>query len=174
MKQIIFICVILSTLLYSNIDLPTSFSSDFTQTVTTDKNKKIKYSGTLIFSSPNNFKWSYKTPTKKEVCTDGKELLIVDHDLEQVSAYIVDSGLNLASIIKKAKPHHEGVFVAQYKNKNYTIAINKRGELKTIAYRDDLDNIVYIIFSKMRYSSKRLNTSNLKCNYPSTYDHINN
>jgi len=174
MQKLIFIFTILSTLLYSTIDLPISFSSDFIQTITTDKKKEIKYSGTVIFSSPNNFKWRYKTPTKKEVCSNGKELLIVDHDLEQVSAYIIDSGLDLSNILKNAKPHHKGVFVAKYKNKNYTIAIDKQGKLKTIAYRDDLDNIVYIIFYKMRYRTKKINLVSLKCNYPSNYDYINN
>jgi len=165
---------LLATLLQakSAISLPTSFKASFKQTITTDKKKKINYSGTLLFSSPKHFKWSYNAPTKKEVCTDGKELLIVDHDLEQISAYYIDSALNLSEILKKAKFHRKSVYIAKHRDKNYTIQVNSRGQLSRIAYLDDLDNTVLIIFSKMRYSSKKINQSKLKCNYPADYDEI--
>ena len=156
----------------SAITLPISFKASFSQTITSDKNKKISYSGTLLFSSPKNFKWSYRKPTKKEVCTDGKELLIVDHDLEQTSAYYIDSGLDLSEILKKAKFHRKTVYIAKHKDKNYTVQVNNRGELSRIAYMDDLDNSVLIIFSKMKYSKKRIPASKLKCNYPADYDEI--
>jgi len=166
------IFLIINTLLYSKINLPKSFSGEFKQTVTTDKSKKIIYIGDIIFSSPSNFKWSYINPTQKEVCSDGRELLVVDHDLEQVSAYIIDNGLDLTKILEEAKPHHKMVYLAKYRGKSYTIGLNRRGELHSIAYRDDLDNIVSIIFSSMKYSNSLIKSTKLKCNYPADYDYI--
>ena len=164
--------ILTTTLLYSNISLPKSFNAKFKQTVTTDKRKKIIYNGNLLFSSPNSFKWEYKSPTEKEVCTDGVELLVVDHDLEQVSAYIIDKGLDLNKILQKAKPHHDRVYVAKYNNRNYTIALDNKDRLYSIAYRDDLDNIVSILFLNMQYNAKKITSSKLKCNYSANYDYI--
>ena len=156
-KNKIILSILCSSMLYSyDILLPKSFQSDFTQTITTDQNKKIKYSGNILFSSTNSFKWSYKQPTKKEVCTDGKDLLVVDHDLEQVSAYRVDNGLDLNNILKNARIHRESVYIAKYKSKNYTIQVDKIGKLSRIAYKDDLDNTVLIVFKNMTYSTVKI------------------
>lgn len=154
------------------ITLPNSFQANFRQTITNEHKKQISYQGKISFSTPNYFKWSYTSPTKKEVCTDGRELLVVDHDLEQVSAYLINKGLNLPEIVKKAKLHRKSVYIAKYEGKNYTIQVNSRGELSRVAYIDDLDNTVLIVFSKMKYSKSRMKASKLKCGYPDTYDQI--
>jgi len=173
-NKIIIATIFSSSILYSSdIILPKSFKSDFTQTITTDKNKKIKYSGDILFSSKNSFKWSYKQPTKKEVCTDGNDLLVVDHDLEQVSAYHIDNKLDLNNILKNARFHHKSVYVAKYKSKNYTIQVDNNGKLSRIAYKDDLDNTVLIVFNNMVYSKVKIDRKKLKCNYPLSYDYIN-
>jgi hypothetical protein len=99
-------------------------------------------------------------------------LIVVDHTLEQVSTYRMEKALDLAEILKKAKPHRKSVYIAQYKGKYYTIQVNTKGELSRIAYRDDLDNNVLIVFSKMRYSIKPIPLSTLRCRYPSHYDVI--
>lgn len=154
------------------VTLPVSFQAHFKQTITNDQKKQIIYQGKIDFSTPNHFKWRYTTPTKKEVCTDGVKLMVVDHDLEQVSTYRVDKGLDLPAILKSAKLHRKSVYVAKYQGKSYTIQVNSRQELSRIAYMDDLDNTVLIIFSRMRYGKKKLPGAQLRCNYPDSYDRI--
>ncbi len=154
------------------IVLPTSFQANFKQTITSDKGKKIHYTGSLLFSSPNNFKWNYNSPTKKEVCTNEVELLVVDHDLEQISTYLIDSDLNLVKILKKAKQHKKLIYVAKHKEINYTIRLNNKKQLQSVVYKDNLDNTVVIIFSKVRYKNTKIKPSQLKCNYPAHYDEI--
>ena len=154
------------------ITLPASFRADFRQTITNDQKKEILYRGRIDFSSPDRFKWYYTEPTRKEICSNSKMLLIVDHDLEQVSSYMIDKSLDLSEILKKAKPHRKTVYIAKYRGKYYTLQVNSRGELSRIAYKDDLDNNVLIVFSKMRYSSKRIPEVKMKCNYPKNYDQI--
>jgi outer membrane lipoprotein carrier protein len=160
------------SLLSANIELPDNFQADFTQKITNTKQKVITYSGKVRFSDMTLFKWSYEEPTKKEVCTNGLELLVVDHDLEQVSAYLISQGIDIAKILKKAILHSDNIYVAEYENKKYTIQVDRKGKLHSIAYYDDLDNKVQIVFKHMKYGKGNLPTQSMKCNYPKNYDMI--
>ena len=158
--------------LSANIELPENFQADFTQKITNTKEKVITYSGEVHFSNETLFKWSYKEPTEKEVCTNGLELIVVDHDLEQVSAYRISNGIDIAKILKQAKPHSENIYVAEYENKQYTIQVDNKQKLHSIAYFDDLDNKVQIVFKHMKYGKGNLPSKSMKCNYPKNYDMI--
>jgi len=171
MKLLSLLLLAFSTL-SANIELPENFQADFTQKITNTKEKVITYSGKVRFSNGTIFKWNYKEPTQKEVCTNGLELLVVDHDLEQVSAYRISNGIDITKILKKAKPHSENIYVAAYENKQYTIQVDNRQKLHSIAYFDDLDNKVQIVFKKMKYGKGNLPTKSMKCNYPKNYDMI--
>jgi len=171
MKQLIGI-LFLSSLLFSDIKLPDNFSSEFTQMITNTKQKVINYSGKVRFSDSKLFKWSYLEPTKKEVCTDGSELLVVDHDLEQVSAYYIAKGLDIAKVLKNAKLHTENIYVAIFDDRKYTIQLDKQQRLHSIAYFDELDNKVQIVFKHMKYRNGKLSTKEMQCNYPAAYDLI--
>jgi outer membrane lipoprotein carrier protein len=174
-KKLRYILLILfGTALFAQgtVELPESFRAKFRQTITSDQNQKIIYSGEILFSTPDHFKWSYNSPTKKEVCTDGKELLVVDHDLEQISSYTIKNGLNLPAILKSAKPHRKSVYIAKYRDNYYTIQVNSKGELSRIAFKDEMDNNVLIIFSKMKYGAKKLSERVMQCLQPKRYDRI--
>ncbi len=158
--------------LSANIELPENFQADFTQKITNTKGKMINYSGKVRFSNEYLFKWSYTEPTKKEVCTNGLELLVVDHDLEQVSAYLIAKGIDIAKVLNKAKVYSKNIYVADYENKKYTIQVDNKQKLHSIAYFDDLDNKVQIVFKHMKYGKGNLPTQSMKCNYPKNYDMI--
>jgi outer membrane lipoprotein carrier protein len=170
--RLLSLLLLVSSLLSANIALPENFQADFVQKITNTKQKVITYSGKVRFSNETLFKWSYKTPTKKEVCTDGMELLVVDHDLEQVSAYRISNGIDIAAILKKAKPHSKNIYVAEYDHKTYTIQVDREQKLHSIAYYDDLDNKVQILFTHMKYGKGILPAQSMKCNYPVAYDRI--
>lgn len=160
-----------SSLLFASISLPENFQAHFTQKITNTKGKVLEYSGKVSFSNKKLFKWSYVQPTQKEVCTNGSELLVVDHDLEQISRYRIAKGIDIAKILKKAKIHRANIYVAEYDNKKYTIQIHKN-LLQSIAYFDDLDNKVQIVFRHMRYGRENLPKHSMTCKYPGTYDRI--
>ncbi len=164
--------ILLSTLLFSDIKLPENFSADFTQLITNTKKKVIHYSGTVRFTDDKLFKWSYLEPTKKEVCTDGKELIVVDHDLEQVSAYYISKGLDISKVLSKAKLHSKNIYVAEFDGTKYTIQLDSAQKLQSIAYFDELDNKVQIVFKDMHYGKGNLPSKEMKCNYPIDYDVI--
>ena len=172
MKKMLFLAVLFTVLQAGGISLPEHFEAAFSQTVTNPKNKVIRYSGEVRFSNGRHLKWLYLKPTRKEVCTDGKEVLVVDHDLEQVSAYRIEKGFDLAHIVQQAVPYKPSIYVTTYNGRQYTIAVDKKGRLQSVAYYDDLDNKVQILFSRMHYGKAYLPKKQMQCNYPANYDVI--
>jgi outer membrane lipoprotein carrier protein len=156
----------------SGIVLPAHFKASFQQTVTNPNKHAIHYAGEVLFSQKNHLKWSYTEPTKKEVCTDGKEVLVVDHDLEQVSAYRIGKGFDMATILRSAKEYRPQIFLAKYQGRTYTVKLDREGRLESIAYYDDLDNKVQILFSQMHYSDRKVAPESMQCDYPGSYDVI--
>jgi len=174
----------LSTTLWAEITFPLNFQSNFHQTITNEKGKVIRYDGEVVFQnfeqtlteeagdySRSLFKWSYQSPTLKEVCTDGIQLIVIDHDLEQVSHYTIDDGVNLKEILKVAKQISKNDYQAVYKEIEYLITLNDKEELEQIVYVDNLENKVKIIFKNMKYNTT-VEPKSLECIPPAEYDLI--
>jgi len=173
--------------LNANIILPENFRTDFQQTITNDKGKVIKYDGQVLFKNQHQisitpegteeefsrslFKWSYTSPTQKEVCTDGIQLIVVDHDLEQVSNYLINDSINLEEILKIANALSKTTYQATYKDVDYLITMDAKEQLKQIVYVDNLDNKVKIIFKNMNYNAG-VDEQKLECHAPDEYDII--
>ncbi len=187
MKKLLLILVF-ALGLNADISLPDNFITDFNQTITNDKGKKINYYGNVVFKQEKEifisengeeqevisklFKWNYKKPTHKEVCSDGVQLIVIDHDLEQVSKYLIDDGLDLQKVLQVAQKISNKDYKAVYKDVEYLITLNNRGELEKIFYTDSLDNRVKILFTNMVYNSKNFNDKFLECEIPDDYDII--
>jgi len=172
MRQLLLIFTLSIFIFAKSINIPENFQANFTQMITNPKKKVINYSGKVYFSEASKLKWEYKKPTKKEVCTNGLELLVVDHDLEQVSKYNISKGFNLSEILKKAKYHSKKLYLADYDGKKYTIQVDKNNRLQAVAYFDDLDNKVQIAFRKVKYGKGKLSSKKMTCSYPKSYDMI--
>jgi len=160
-------------MLHANITLPQSFESNFQQTITNDKGKVIEYNGSVLFQNQDRslFKWNYTYPTKKEVCTDGISLRVVDHDLEQISNYFVDEGINLEAILNVAQKISVTDYKATYKEVEYFISVDIKNQLSKIVYVDNLDNRVKIIFNNIYYNTA-IDMKRLECQAPQEYDII--
>ena len=174
MKLFLSILSLSATLIAAPITLPDNFRADFAQKITNPKKKVIHYSGKVRFSTNSLLKWEYTEPTKKEVCTDGVELIVVDHDLEQVSNYLINKGFNLTEVLKKLEPvkGKERLFIAKYEGRDYTVQVHANGQLRAVVYKDNLDNIVQIVFKNMQYGKGELPAKSMMCNYPKEYDMI--
>ena len=71
-----------------------SASADFSQTVLDRGGKKIQESsGSLQFSRPGKFRWTYLAPYEQLIVGDGTQLWIYDKDLNQVTARKLDDAL---------------------------------------------------------------------------------
>ena len=172
MKALSLVFLLTIVTLAKSIVLPGNFQAKFTQKITNPKQKVILYSGKVLFSNKTLLKWEYSKPTKKEVCTNGRELLVVDHDLEQVSNYYINKGFNLTKILQNAKLHSKNIYLAQYEGKQYTIQTDERNRLRSVAYFDDLDNKVQIVFKNVKYGKGKIPLKKMRCNYPKEYDII--
>jgi outer membrane lipoprotein carrier protein len=155
-----------------SIDLPVGFSSSFEQIITNPKHKVIRYKGNVKFVYPSIMRWDYKEPTQKEVCSDGENVTVVDHDLEQVSIYYLNKKFDVAKILSKAKHYKDNIYIAKYQDKDYTIALDKLGRIQSMAYYDDMDNMVQIVFKKIRYKKRPFKSNTMKCKFPKDYDII--
>ncbi|SFV52488.1 Outer membrane lipoprotein carrier protein LolA [hydrothermal vent metagenome] len=164
--------ILVTSMALSQITLPKSFKANFTQKITNTKNSVIVYHGEVRFWNKKFFKWSYLNPTQKEVCSDGKELLVVDHDLEQVSIFYIRKGLDIAKVLAQAKHYKENIYLATYEDKKYTIQLNHAQVLQSIAYFDELDNKVQILFTQMKYPKGKFTAKEMQCGYPVEYDVI--
>ena len=171
MIKILFILMIGLYVSASSIVLPDNFQADFTQQITNPKKKVIRYAGDVRYSN-NMLRWAYTQPTKKEVCSDAKEMTIVDHDLEQVSNYRIKKGFNFPKILKNAKLHSKNIYVAKYENKSYTIQVDDKQKIQSIAFFDNLDNKVQIVFKKVKYGKGYLSQKKMMCSVPKGYDII--
>ena len=154
------------------ITLPVGWEAKFLQKVTNPKKKVIRYEGTVLMSRDKGLKWSYRKPTRKEVCSDGKRVLVVDHDLEQASFYRIDKGFDLARILKKARHYKDRIYTARYDGRTYTLQVDAKGRIDQIAYRDDMDNVVNIHFKKIRTYTRPIAPSRMRCVIPKGYDRI--
>ena len=172
MKIFAFFALLFVTVNAQNIKLPVAFKANFMQQVTNTKGKVIKYRGKIYYNSPSRTKWLYRSPTKKEVCTQGRQLIVIDHDLEQVSYYSINKGFNLSKVLKRAKHHNGNTYVTTYRGKYYTIVLDNRGRVQQIAYKDNLDNTVNIIFTNIKYRNSLLPNSKFVCTRPKNYDTI--
>jgi outer membrane lipoprotein carrier protein len=159
--------------LQANITLPQNFESNFKQTITNENGKVIEYNGSVLFQNQHRslFKWSYTYPTKKEVCTDGIQLIVVDHDLEQVSNYMVDEGINLEAVLNVAEKITSTDYKATYKEVEYLISVDTENQLNKIVYVDNLDNGVKIMFNNIQYNTN-IDINLLECQAPQEYDII--
>lgn len=173
MKQIVLLFLITFSIFAGNIKIPASFSAKFKQKITSAEKKTIKYNGSMLLNSTGELKWSYKKPTKKEVCSNGISFTIVDHDLEQVSYHTLDQALDLVAILREANHHRDNLYTASYQNVLYTFALDKKGRITQIAYKDTHDNVINIHFQGMKYKNKPNSTKKMKCPYPKSYDIIN-
>jgi len=171
-RQVLLILILTVFVSAESIAIPENFQANFTQIITNPKKKVIHYSGKVYFSEGSKLKWEYTKPTKKEVCTNGLELIVVDHDLEQVSEYKINKGFNLSIILKKAKHHSQNLYLADYNGKKYTLQVDKKNRLQALAYFDDLDNKVQIVFRKIKYGKGKLPARKLTCKTPKNYDLI--
>jgi len=173
--------------LSASITLPSNFTTNFQQTITNEHGKVINYEGKVYFEdvvetvaddsgieqsyTRSLFKWNYISPSQKEVCTDGIQLTVIDHDLEQIADYLVDEGIDLKSILSVAKKISEIDYQASYKDVEYLITLDSKSQLSKIVYVDNLDNHVKILFSNMKYNAI-IDRNLLECTAPKEYDHI--
>lgn len=145
----IFLAILVTAKLFASIEEIVSFEADFTQSITDEKNKTINYSGHIVASKPQNARWSYTKPVKKEVYINDFEVTIVEPEIEQVIIRRIESNFDFFKMIDNAKKIEENRYIAYYKESKFTITIKDK-LIESISYLDEFENNVKIIFKNQK------------------------
>lgn len=124
-----------------------SFSSDFTQKIRS-MNSTINYTGNFVITQKEAF-WNYKSPAKKQIFINNTQVVVLEPDLAQATYSKLSDTPNLTQIFKQAKKIAIDKYEAKYQKITYTITI-VGNEVKSIAYKDELDNDVIITLQNQR------------------------
>ncbi len=164
----IFILIFFFTSGVASFDFINSFESDFTQTLTDEKNKTLTYKGHLIAQKPQNAMWSYTLPVKKNVYISSYSVTIVEPEIEQVILKKIESNFDFFTMIKNAKKIKENVYIAKYKESEFIIT--KNGVLvESISYIDEFENKIKIVFENQKQNQK-INEQLFIPQFPPEYD----
>ncbi|ABB44320.1 Outer membrane lipoprotein carrier protein LolA [Sulfurimonas denitrificans DSM 1251] len=164
------IAVFITVELFASLDSIVSFDADFTQNITDDKNKTISYNGHIIATKPQNARWSYFKPVKKEVYINDYDVTIVEPEIEQVIIRKIESNFDFFKMIENAKENSKDNYTAKYGDTLFNI--KKKGDLiESISYLDEFENRVVIIF-KSQKQNQAINKILFMPTYPLDFDII--
>jgi len=163
-----FLFILFSISLFA-ISTPTSFQSDFIQITTTPNGKKYTYKGRISYSK-DSFKWKYFSTINQEVCSNNNKLLVVNYDLEQIHYFKITDKFNLKKILKVAKLYKNNIYVALYSQQKYTISLDSKRKIQSIAFYDNADNKIQILFKNMFYFDTELSKKVLRCKIPGDFE----
>jgi len=156
------------TLSFASLDSIVSLDSDFTQTVTDDKNNTLVYKGHVLAKKPQYALWKYTSPVQKEIYIALSKVTIIEPALEQVIIKNIESNFNFFNMIQNSKRVKEGLYIAIYKDVKYTI-IQNATFIESISYTDELENRVKILFTNQE-QNRKINETLFTPSLPSHYD----
>jgi len=169
MKKLI-LSAVLTLNCYANIENLQYFEADFTQNITDDNNKTIKYEGHIKAAKPQYALWEYKTPINKQVYILPTQVVVIEPDLEQAIVKKLSRSFDIFTLIKKAKKVDKNTLVATFQNTTYTIKLNK-DVIETISYVDEFENNVKIDF-RNESENKKIPLTAFEPKIPEDYDLI--
>lgn len=163
-----FILILFSINLFASLDEINSFEADFIQKITDEQNKTITYYGHMMATKPDNARWIYNKPVKKDVFMNIYNVTIVESELEQVIVKKVESNFDFFKMIKNAKKLNDNTYSAKYHDTTFNIV--KKGEMVlSISYKDEFENRVIIEF-KNQVQNKKIDEKLFIPTYPLEYD----
>lgn len=130
------------TLLYANLHAQgltlSSIDTKFTQTITSEENDKIKYSG-KFYANQSKAVWIYQTPIQKQIYLNKDEIIIIEPKLEQATITSLKDIPDITEILQNAKKSSEDEYIAKFDENIYKIKV--KNQIPTsISYKDKLDN----------------------------------
>jgi len=159
--KIINIVFLLVISLFANKQHINTLEANFIQKVTNPSNKTITYKGKIYIRQPNQMLWIYKTPIIKNVYMVGQQIIMVEPELEQAIFTSLTKEINLIELINNPSKV----------DKKYKLGYNKDGVIKSISYKDEVDNNILIEFINIKVNGY-IKNSIFFTNIPDDYDII--
>jgi outer membrane lipoprotein carrier protein len=147
-----------------------SFSADFEQRITDEKNSTISYKGHVWAKRPDLAQWNYQTPINKSLYIKGDRVVVIEPDLEQAIVKRIDGDINLLAVLSSAVHVGEGRYRADYGSQTFFITM-RQGVLEGIDYRDAFDNHVELIFMQQEQNCP-IDDEHFNAIIPDEYDVI--
>ena len=148
MKYLLVFTFLLSSLFAFGENIQ-SFEADFTQTITDEENKVLKYKGTMHSKRPALVLWNYTTPINKKIYVNQKRAVIVEAELEQAIIKQLRGEIDFFEILSKAKSVDNKHYKAYYKDIEFTLE-EENGIITSLSYTDQLENKVLIHFTNQK------------------------
>jgi outer membrane lipoprotein carrier protein len=159
--KIINIIFLLVISLFANEQHINTLEANFIQKVTNSSNKTITYKGKIYIRQPNQMLWIYTTPIIKNVYMIGQQIIMVEPELEQAIFTSLSKEINLIELINNPSKV----------DKKYKLGYNKDGVIKSISYKDEVDNNILIEFINIKVN-EYIKNSIFFTNIPDDYDII--
>ncbi|MDQ1243808.1 MAG: outer rane lipoprotein carrier protein [Campylobacterota bacterium] len=166
----IFLAILIAAKLFASLEDIVSFEADFTQSITDEENKTINYNGHIVASKPQNARWSYTKPIKKEVYINDFEATIVEPEIEQVIIRRIESNFDFFKMISNAKKIDSNKYIAYYQETKFTIIV-KSTLIESISYLDEFENSVKIVFQNQK-QNQSINEALFKPSFSEDFDII--
>lgn len=166
----IFLAILITAKLFASLEDIVSFEADFTQSITDEENKTINYNGHIVASKPQNARWSYTKPIKKEVYINDFEVTIVEPEIEQVIIRRIESNFDFFKMISNAKKIDANKYIAYYQETKFTIIV-KSTLIESISYLDEFENSIKIVFQNQK-QNQSINEALFKPSFSEDFDII--
>jgi len=161
--------LLVSTISANSLDI-TSLETDFTQTIVNDQNAKITYTGKMYATSAKNQAlWEYNSPIVKKIYyKGGKELVIIEPELEQVIYAKLNKVPNILKLLQSAKKISANKLQTRFNGLTYNIETNGN-KIEKISYTDEMQNSVVISFANEKVNGV-IRGSRFAYTIPADYD----
>ncbi len=170
MKKAVAIILFFNILLFADFNTLTSFQARFHQTITNEQNSTIRYEGLVFAKNGNRALWKYEKPIVKSIYYLGELVVVIEPELEQAIVSHVDKKYDILEILKNAKKIGTNRYEAKCCQNVYTI-FTKDGKIEKIAYKDKLENRVFIDFYEQKIN-QNIDNKIFEYNIPFYYDVI--
>lgn len=154
MRFLFFFSLLLAPL-FGAFETLKTLQGDFMQEITTLEGETIVYHGKLYLKKPVHVRWDYVSPTTKHLYFDGKEAMIYEPKLEQVTIITIDDKvLDFSALLRNAKKQKDGRYRAMIEGKEYVLNVDSKELPASIEYLDEFENHVKIMFENCRSNVK--------------------
>lgn len=168
----VFIAVLLTIFCLKAEDIInfSTLEAEFIQTVTNEQNSSIIYNGKVWLKKPDLAVWRYTKPIQKEIFINDKSIVIVEPELFQATMLKSEQSINILKVWQSSKPISKTQRVSTINNSKVTIT-HDSNHIKTIFYKDELENFVTIEFNNQQKNPQLANDF-FKAKVPEDFDII--
>ncbi len=147
--KVLIMSLFLSYSLFGTILDFKTISTNFKQIVKNKSGNEAIYKGTLKIKGNDKILWSYQTPVIKNVYINKNNVIIDEPELEQAITSSLNDELNMVKIINNSKKVSANTYENTLEDTKYRIII-ENNVLKSVSYKDELDNKVLIFFTNFQ------------------------